>query len=69
MSGIRHRLDRLERDAASAPAGGPRVLTEAEFDELSEDDSIQYLRGRLDLRVISEDDGPTWEQHLKVPRH
>jgi len=61
---MRTRLDQLERVAAAGRTAAPRLVTEAEFDELSYDDKLRYLRGRLDIRVIDEDDGPTWERRL-----
>ena len=61
MSPIIRRLEKLE---SVAPPDAPRYLTEAEWDELSYDEMLAYLRGQLNIRLISEDDGASWEEFL-----
>jgi hypothetical protein len=57
-------LSRIERLESASVFTGPvvREVTEAEFDDLSIEDKSRYLRNQLPLRVISQDDGPTFDE-------
>lgn len=68
MSSLRARLDRLEGSGAKGPAGPVVTISEANLDGMSfaalHELFMDLISGWTDVRLIDEDTGPTWEEHL-----
>ena len=61
---LRGRLERLERAALGVNTEPPTVLTEADIDGLGYDDLMRILRGQLEVCLVSDDTGPTFDEAL-----